>query len=291
MSPVADFDGDGRLDVVFANEDTLVQQIYFNRGPGGLEPAFDRFDFLSRSNTVIAADLDADGDADLVFGDSGPVLILTNDGAGHFDVQRETHPNNPHAVQDVEAGDVDGDGDLDLIIASEGANRLLINDGRGGFTAAENPFGTLPDQEETREADFADLDGDGDLDLYFANVGFQTQNPSGEPDRVLLNNGAGLFTELANALPARTVHSLDIDFTDLDGDGDLDGILSASFGGGVSTLINDGTGRFSEGLVLAGAELDALDAELLPDRRQIYVAGVRSLDAILDLSGHDELDQ
>ncbi|MFS2317858.1 FG-GAP repeat domain-containing protein [Maricaulis sp. D1M11] len=287
---IADLDGDGRLDVVFANEDTFTQHIYFNRGEAGLFPAFDRFDFQARSNTVIAVDLDADGDTDLVFGDSGPVVFLINDGTGHFEIRREAHPNNPHAVQDIEAGDVDADGDLDLVIASEGPNRLLMNNGHGVFTAAALPFGTLPELEETREADFGDLDGDGDLDLYFANVGFRTQSPSGAPDRVLLNDGSGQFTPLPGALPARTVHSLDIDFVDLDVDGDLDGILAASFGGGVRTLINDGSGHFTEGRELAGSELDALDTEVLPGGEYIYVAGVRSLDAVLALRTPDSQD-
>ncbi|MEO1039763.1 MAG: VCBS repeat-containing protein [Pseudomonadota bacterium] len=281
---IADLNGDGWLDVVFANEDTMVQQLYFNEGGTRLVPAHVNLVFEARSNTVIAEDFDGDGDADLAFGDSGPVVFLTNDGRGNFEVSREAHPNNSHAVQDLEAGDVDGDGDLDVIVASEGTNRLLINDGHGAFTPRNALLSALPRYEETREADFADLDGDGDLDLYFANVGFRTQNPAGEPDRVLLNDGRGYFSPQDRALPARTMHTLDIDFHDVDNDGDLDGVLAGSFGGGVWILINDGTGQFTEGAQLAGSELDALDTELMPDRLSVYVAGVRSADAILALT-------
>ncbi len=278
---LADFNGDGHLDIAIANEDTMRPELYFNDAGEGLLDVSARLDFHARSNAVIAEDLDRDGDMDLVFGDSGPVIFAMNDGAGSFTLTRETHPGDSYAVQDIEAGDVDGDGDLDLIIASEGRNRLLLNSD-GAFTASAEAFDAITHEEETREADFADIDQDGDLDLYFANVGFRTQSPAGAPDRILINNGGGVFTdETAERMEAWTAHSLDIDFIDHDADGDLDMLIAGSFGTGSWVLDNDGSGRFANRRALIEPEFNALDLEALPQSDMVYAAGFNVPDRMI----------
>jgi len=281
---VADLDGDSWPDLVVANEDTLTPQLYLNDAGGGLIDASDRLGFEARSNAVIAFDADADGDLDLMFGDTGANAFLRNDGAARFELEREAAPDGDDVTQDLEAADVDGDGDLDLIVANEDANRLMLNDGRGGFIHMADALGEPRPDEETREADFGDVDGDGDLDLYFANVGFRTQSPSGAPDRLLINDGTGRFTdESAARLPDWSAHTLDVEFLDLDRDGDLDIVLAASFGGGVRALINDGGGVFETGEILEPGALDGLDAELTPGGDALYVAAFRSNDHLFEI--------
>ncbi|WP_300531623.1 VCBS repeat-containing protein [Maricaulis sp.] len=283
---IADFNGDGHPDIAIANEDTMVPELYFNRAGRGLEDMSARLDFRATANTVIAFDLDRDGDMDLVFGDAGPVVFAINDGAGNFRISRETHPGHSYPVQDLEAGDVDGDGDLDLVVASEGPNRILLNNNDGVFSVAASAFGEARYDEETREADFADIDGDGDLDVYFANVGFRTQSPGGARDRLLLNDGAGVFRDVSSDyLPDWSAHSLDVDFIDSDRDGDLDLLVAASFGGGLWAFENDGSGHFSNPRQLAEEAYNTLDVELLPDQRSLYVAGFGAPDRIVELEG------
>ena len=84
----------------------------------------------------------------------------------------------------------------------------------------------------------ADADGDGDLDLALA-MEFQ-------PNILLLNDGAGVFTNASSQLP-RTAHdSEDIAFADFDADGDLDLVLVSEDDEIDELYLNDGRGRFTD---------------------------------------------
>lgn len=250
---VEDFDGDGDTDVLFVSEDHEENELYFNDGAGNFTDASDRLPVRGVTNGVVAADINGDGFADIVFGNGGQNNIIIGDGAGGFrDETAKRLPMLSDATQDVEFGDADGDGDLDLLVANEDQNRLLINDGNGVFTdesLERLAYRGLP--EETREADFGDIDGDGDLDIYFANVNFRR---SGDPrDRLLVNDGEGFFSdETADRLPSFTDYTMDADFIDVDADGDAD-IVTAGLviDKGLSPVPyrvfeNDGAGRFAD---------------------------------------------
>ena len=218
----ADLDGDGDDDLAFANSGTAgtagaPNQICLNGGAGFtcLPVSAD----ANNSLGVAAADLDGDGDRDLVFANTGPSGtggatndVCLNDGAGRFTC-RVASADADRSV-DVAVADFDGDGDLDLAFVNTGdngagaADRVCLNDGAATFTcaavAAEPTAGT--------DVAAADLDGDGDQDLAFATF-FGT-------NRVCLNNGAGAFT-CANA-SSDPGDSQGVVAADLDGDGDVD---------------------------------------------------------------------
>ena len=249
---IADFDGDGDLDIVVASEDDLDDEFYINDGFGFFASADERLPVRARTNAVIAADVDGDGDPDLVLANNGLNSILINDGTGHFTDETRTRLELVTDVsQDIDAGDIDGDGDLDLAVANEGSNRILVNDGTGVFTdETRTRLAHAPGVRETREIDFGDIDGDGDLDILTANVRFFVADAI-LVNRLLINKGHGVFSdETETRLPQHEEHTVDGDFIDIDDDGDLD-IVTANTnslrrGSAFRILVNIGGGNFRE---------------------------------------------
>jgi hypothetical protein len=183
------------------------------------------------------ADLDGDGDMDLLVGEYGGVMQYFQNTGSASNPQFAAPVKNPFGL-DIVAGfavptfaDLDGDGDMDLLVGEYGgAMQYFQNTGSASnpqFAAPqENPFGLVSTYYNSFPV-FADLDGDGDMDLlvgeyygameYFQNTGSATNPQFAAP----VKNPFGLTStlELAKA-----------DFTDLDGDGDLDLLVGEYYG-------------------------------------------------------------
>lgn len=169
----ADVNGDGDSDLV-AFQERQVLVFDNHRGDFTLSDRQSRpvspFDpersRMLEGEITDRADLDGDGDQDLIFfADPGHVAWIENvDGQGAFD--------RLHFVTDtfyeVVPGDVDGDGDLDLV--ENGIHGGLIwyenVDGRGLFSRSHRV--TIP---ATGESYFADIDRDRDLDFVLYSSG------------------------------------------------------------------------------------------------------------------------
>jgi hypothetical protein len=182
-----------------------------------------------------AADLDGDGDLDLVVAmEWAPHLMLFNDGKGRFSDDPTRSPRTTHDHEEVVLADLDGDGSIDILLASEDdrAKELYLNDGKGRFRDVSD---RLRADAVTNGAIAVDLDADGDRDLVFANAG---------PDQVWINDGKAHFAdESARRLPAASDVSQDVVAGDLDGDGDLDLVFGNEDGNRL--LLNDGKGVFA----------------------------------------------
>ncbi len=137
---VADLDGDGRYDLIFANGGNYSEpgepepnQVFINAGPGRRFQESTSAILGSRpdlARVVKARDINGDGLTDIVVGTTyqtqSRLFLGTGDGA--FREVTTTHlPQRQASVGDVEIGDVDDDGDLDLVLADWDAGNNMTN--------------------------------------------------------------------------------------------------------------------------------------------------------------------
>ncbi|MEL0454879.1 BspA family leucine-rich repeat surface protein [Flavobacteriaceae bacterium SZ-1-7] len=218
------------------------------------------FDDVTHGDSAFA-DVDGDGDLDVLItgtNNSGVRIaeLYLNDGVGNFTLDAGA-PFLGVYQSSVNFADVDADGDLDVLIVGFSVlntyiAQLYTNDGLGNFTlVAGTPFiGTA-----TGNSDFADIDGDNDLDLII--IGSQSLV---EVARLYTNDGAGNFTEVLGT-PFSGVRFSDCKFADIDGDSDMDllitGVTSAQE---IAYLYsNDGAGNFSYLSNLPGVQEGSID--------------------------------
>lgn len=241
-----DVDGDGDIDILFANGSAygstgtagaLDQHLFLNDGAGNFTAAHGQLDHGGNFNAklVIAEDFDNDGDPDLLYcsgsAGHGPRLLL-NDGAGNFSNNSGNLPATPTLRSfGVAAGDIDNDGDLDVAITDGGTfggiavqQRLWTNNGSAVFTdvtSTQMPVDTFNCQDVT----FLDYDGDWDVDLLLSGKG-----GTGKRGRIYVNDGAGNFSVASAMNNVGTGSTYEVDWSDLDGDGDYDGNVQSVSG-------------------------------------------------------------
>ena len=113
-------------------------------------------------NSVIAGDIDGDGDVDLVYGqDDSKVTVYKNNGSGGF--PDSTGYEMPFTPSGFFVADFDLDGHDDLAVANkwDGYFAVMFNRGDGVFD--RTGYFRLGDYGKSITG--ADLDGDGDIDL------------------------------------------------------------------------------------------------------------------------------
>lgn len=189
---IGDIDANGTPDVILAKGRhwPLVDMIMRNDGKGHFT-ASPLSDTPDRTYSAALADLDGDGDLDIVVSNDKPdrKLVYLNDGKGNFHVSG-TFGEAEWNTRYVTVADLNGDKRPDLIVANRSSNPaaprpsfVCLNDGSGGFPLCA-PLAT-------RSATIivaADLDGDGKIDLF-------VPHRDGGQNLIFWNDGTGTFRE------------------------------------------------------------------------------------------------
>jgi hypothetical protein len=265
----ADLDLDGDLDVLVHNRRNPGEFEVFAGGAlwinqGGLQNGqagrmiYQRHD-IEGGLASITAELNGDGEPDVLIFDGNHLILGLNQGtelwqeASFFeksalvDAPAEQRKKFGLASQyaTLAVGDIDNDGRVDALVLGCCGRAFKVNEESPDIpnfswvwfnqgSVSEGVYGTVASLDVLEgvpvgETALADVDGDGDLDLLVLNL----KTAAG---MILLNDGAGHFSDSGQHLGEGVSNSLVLG--DLDNDGDPDLLLGSERGAGV--WINQG---------------------------------------------------
>ncbi|MEP7366801.1 MAG: VCBS repeat-containing protein [Acidobacteriota bacterium] len=240
---VGDYNGDGWEDLYICQPSGLPNRLYRNNGDGTFTDATAAAGLavLDDTRSALFADIDNDGDQDLILITASQPLLFRNDGTGRFTLDRQSGLVIPEAeagsFTSAAIADYDNDGWLDLYICSYDfwhpgrkynaptpyydatngpPNFLFRNVGRGKFANATRASGLSKNNNRySFAASWGDYNGDGAPDLYVAND-FGRNN-------LYLNQGNGTFRDVAAEAGVDDLGAgMSASWGDFDGDGRLD---------------------------------------------------------------------
>lgn len=294
---IADVDNDNDEDVLIAGEDNLGRKrtcLYENDGSGIYSLDQDNSFINIKSATIEFADYDKDNDMDvLIVGQLSfnntevSTELYNNDGTGLFSIVSTPFVNTGNTRHSIVFNDLNNDQYPDVLLTGQDENfnlftNLYINDGTGNFISDSSDL-----VEDNYSVIAFDVDNDNDLDIqlfgYDSNLGYLK--------RLYINDNNGNFV-LFSTEPWEEISQFDVNFADLDNDGDYDYILQGAnpYTNELITklYLNDGEGNFiSDETVpfenvyngsIAVADIDNdLDQDLLITGTNVYNEKVSNL--------------
>jgi hypothetical protein len=279
-----DYNNDGLLDFFFYKNDEddpvydkFVAAMYINVGTA-TDPDFyahgssPNLDFTSRfesegiycrwsSDHLVSADIDQDGDVDVLVISNNQIFLVRNPGPSSFDISNfdivELNYDQPPGFDidmggsTIDAADFDNDGDFDIVAGSVADLAYIVfyeNDGTGYFTRYDVPIPN-PDCIGAVATCAGDFNQDGWIDLMLSNDKWRAGNDA----RMWMYTNRGLaegegipvdfeFECLNDCLPI-TPDPYDVDMgisVDFDMDGDVDWVFAdANHSGDYYLAVNE----------------------------------------------------
>lgn len=225
---VADFNGDGHMDIAAADLHTgRGVGVLINNGAGSFTSTY--LNTLSTAGyNVTAGDFNGDSRPDIAVTSFSDVKVFLNNGSGGFGAAIST-PANAYPIAN---GDFNEDGKLDIVVGG-GGPQVLFGNGNGTFS--NSLFLNTP--YSFHDFAIADVNADGNLDILGATI-------SSNGVSVHLGNGAGGFT-FSGHFVAGGGGSRHVAVGDLNKDGKLDVVTANQDSDTVSVLLGNGLGGFS----------------------------------------------
>ena len=232
----ADIDGDGDLDLLV----TAVggpNAAFLNDGTGKFTPVPNAAGLRATTGatTLALADIDGDGDLDLYLTNYKKIRtkdLFAPSELGFNNIVRRVDNGFEISPRFKEHYTLEVRGTRVLWFETAEPDVLFENDGHGNFVPVTHEAFRLTEGSngaatELKDwglmARFQDLDRDGDPDLYVCND-FES------PDRIWINDGHGRFSPIPQLAIRHTSNSsMAVDFSDIDGDGDLDFFVADMF--------------------------------------------------------------
>ena len=237
---VADVNGDGKPDLLTANENTNTAGVLLGNGNGtfGTVTSYGT-GTNSGPRSIAVADVNGDGRPDLLTANftTRTAGVLLGNGNGTFGTVTTYGTGTNSNPTGIAVADVNGDGKPDLLTANFNTSTagVLLGTGTGTFGAV-TAYSTGTNSRSSSIA-VADVNSDGKPDLLTANPGSDTAG-------VLLGTGTGTFGTVTTYSTGTGSQPYGIAVADVNSDGRLD-LLSANYSSSTAgVLLGTGTGTF-----------------------------------------------
>jgi len=231
-----DFNGDGKPDLAVNNSQGISVLLGTANGAKPFTPGTNIAE--PGSGCLVTGDLNGDGKPDLLVPVNGTAVAYLGNGDGTFRLASTTPTRNGGFVV---LGDFNHDGKLDF--ATSG-NILALGNGDGTFRAVREIVANPPSGGYSGIA-AGDINNDGWTDLVLTSNAF----PTNATATVLVNNHKSGFVQAPTNFGALTFEPI---LADLNGDGNLDLVLSGTNGSAALLYLGNGKGSFTSLTTLPG---------------------------------------